>query len=114
MNVVAATGAFVLVRCHAGRTLAGTQTDSFETTEPAGDENSIAAETLRFAETNDTTIDVSVKARRKAVTLLVSLYAVSGFTAMLYEVAWSRVLVFTRVRRTPTRSCWRRPYSDCR
>jgi hypothetical protein len=73
--------------------LAGAQTDSFEFLEPAGDETSIAAGTSRFAEATDATADDEFKTRRKAVTLLVGLFAVSGFTAMLYEVAWSRVLI---------------------
>lgn len=74
LNLVAAAGAFAL----AARTARGTVPDTDSAAAPAPSSSDAAAP--------------ATPVRREAG-LLVSLYAASGFVAMLYEVAWSRVLV---------------------
>ncbi|MBI3416770.1 MAG: fused MFS/spermidine synthase [Verrucomicrobia bacterium] len=78
LNLLAAAGAYALARSHPTRTLHDEPADS--TSEPV-------------TENSADVLEPSISAPGKHIPLLVGLYAVSGFTAMLYEVAWSRVLV---------------------
>jgi spermidine synthase len=73
LNVLAAIGAFAITRIHPNRSLRVSSTPSSEQAESKSKMGSGLS--------------------KRQVGLLVGIYAISGFCAMLYEVSWSRVLV---------------------
>jgi spermidine synthase len=73
LNLMAAFGAFILAAKHKEKSLDASVSDG-------------VAEQQEFAQ-------LASPLSRRDAGLLVAIYAISGFIAMLYEVAWTRVLV---------------------
>lgn len=87
-NLVAAFGGFALAARHRERALS----DAVPASASAG--GPVEAETTSVPVVSlEPPLAGGAMAQRKITGLLVAMYAVSGFVAMLYEVAWSRVLV---------------------